>query len=109
MYPDRDLLPFESRPVPMREQVQHGLIGPPRLVVEERVLRESAGVDHAVLRTDVWPLIGRWFAAVIEAGPHESARDIGPCAHEAPPAFRRGAAGGGGGIVGGDRALGPVR
>ena len=47
--PDRDLLALEARPVPVREQVQHGLGSPPRLEVEEAVLGEAAHIDDAVL------------------------------------------------------------
>ena len=85
--PDGDLLAFHAWPVPVRKQVQHRLRGPPGLVVVKRVLRETAGVDDSVLRTDVGPRVGRRFAAIVEACPHKASRQPRPCVAESPPSL----------------------
>src|SRR5215831_7822389 len=95
--------------------MQYRLIGPPGLVIEEGVLGKPARVDHAILRTDVRPLIGRRLAAVIEPGPYEAAGNVRSCAYESPPSFCRCPSGRGVGIVrtdssfGGFRNVGPAR
>ena len=76
MGPDVDLLAFPARPVPVRKQVQHGLLAPPGLVIEEIVLRKAAGVHDAEVRGDARPGVERRrLAAIVEARPHEAAGD----------------------------------
>ena len=98
-------LPSMPRPIPVREEVQHRLAGPPRLKVEKAVLRETAGVDDAVLRADIRPAVRRGFAAIVEACPDEAARQPGTRVAEAPPTFARCAAARGVGIVRADIAV----
>src|ERR1035441_4294532 len=98
VYPDRDFLPLQARPVPVRKQVQRRLRRPPRLEVEEAVLRKTAGIDNAILRADVGPLVGRRLAAVVEARPDEASGEPRPRVAEAPPTLAGRAAGGGGEI-----------
>src|SRR5579863_8627238 len=108
MDPDRNLLSFHPGPVPMREEMKNRARRPPGLVVVESVLGESAGVDDSVLRTDIGPTIRRWFATIVESGPHKSAGEPISRIAEAPPAFGRSAAGVGVGIVGTDVAFGGI-
>src|SRR5690348_18399596 len=61
-------------PVPVRKEVEHGLGTPPRFVIVEIVLREAEHIDNAELRVDGRPAVRSRFAAVVEAGPRESAR-----------------------------------
>jgi hypothetical protein len=53
VHPDRDFLPLHPRPIPVREEMQNRLVGPPRLVVEKRILRETAGIDNSILRASL--------------------------------------------------------
>ncbi len=106
--PDGDVLALEAGPVPVREDVQHRRRRPPRLVVVERVLREPAEVDDAVLRADVRPRVRRRLAAIVEAGPHEAARDHGRALTNCHQPARRGAARRGVRVVRADDALGSI-
>ena len=99
---DEDFLAFPARPIPVRQQVQHGVGRPPRFVVIENVLRKTARVENAEMRADARPPIWRRLAAIIEAGPDERTGEPRAGGKETPPAF------GGGGparpddVVGGD-------
>ena len=52
MHPHADDLAFALLPVPMRKQMQDGLIAPPGFVIEVVVLGEAAHVQDAELRVD---------------------------------------------------------
>ena len=87
-------MPDAIRPIPVRLEVEDGFIGPPGAVEMGDVLGETAGVEDAEVRVDVRPLvIGRGFAAVVEAGPDEGTAEIRafgivlhPCLRSAGPA-----------------------
>ena len=83
--PDVDLLSLAAAPVPVRKEVQDGVVAPPRLVVVEVVLREAADVQDAEVRVDARPFVGRRLAAVIEAGPDEAAGEPETDGVMAPP------------------------
>ena len=86
--PDIDRL-SGVRPVPVRENVQHGFDRPVGLVIIIIVLRKTAGVHHAKMRVDVGPPVRRRLAAIIKAGPDEPARRPGPGMEIWAPDFRR--------------------
>ena len=68
-----DFLAFLARPVPVRQQVQHGVRRPPRLVIVKVVLRKTARVQNAEMRIDARPPIGRRLAAIIKTRPDKAA------------------------------------
>src|SRR5689334_6372258 len=70
--------------------MQHWLRLPPRLVVIENVLGKTASVENSKMRTDAGPGVRRRFAAIIEAGPVEGARQERALGEDFPPAFGRG-------------------
>ena len=73
MHPDGNFFAFFACPIPMRKQVQHWFLPPPRLVVVVSVLGEPAHIHYAKLRVDRRTSIRSGFAAIIETGPGESA------------------------------------
>ena len=76
-------------PVPMRQEMQHGLRAPLRLIVVIVVLGKSARVHDPEVRADARPTIERRrLAAVVEPGPDESAGDVGSIRHVRPPGLR---------------------
>ena len=85
--PDFHLLALVSLQVPMREDVQHGLVGPPRLQVPRLVFGESAVVENAKLRVvgGIAERVG--LATVVEARPEEQASRPGPVGIELPAAL----------------------
>src|ERR1039458_3342771 len=76
----RDLLTLVAGPVPVREEVQRGLIGPHTAVEVEAVLGEAGQVDDAEIRTMRGPIAGvavrRRLAEIVEAGPDEFTQDV---------------------------------
>src|ERR1700722_16807219 len=70
--PHWNLLTFPAIPGPVRKQVEHRLLGPPRLVVEEVVLGKSARIHDAEVRVDRRPSIWSRLAAIIESCPRKS-------------------------------------
>src|SRR5215831_18950066 len=87
MYPDGDLLSVPLLPIPMGEQMQHGLRSPPGFVVIEVVLRKAAHVDDAELRVDGGPSVGCGLAAIIESSPREATGEPFARGVELPPFF----------------------
>ena len=73
-----DFRAFLAGPVPMRQQVEHGIGRPPRLVIIEIVLRETAHVEDAEMRIDARPRIRRRLAAIIKTRPDETAAQPRP-------------------------------
>ena len=73
-----------ARPVPVGQEVEHGGVGPLALVEVEAVLREAAGVDHARRGALERP---SGLAEVVDAGPHEVARDVVVEPRETPEPF----------------------
>ena len=69
-------LAFLARPVPVGEDVQHHLIGPPRLEVVEAVLGEAAGIEDAELRADRREVERRGLAAIVKSGPIHNAGEL---------------------------------
>ena len=84
---DGELLTLPPRPVPVRVQVEHGLIGPPGFDVIGGVLRESTRVEETEMRDDPGPAGRPRLAAKIEPGPEEQAREEGPCRVVIPALF----------------------
>src|SRR5208282_2398764 len=72
--PDWNLVAFSAVPVPVREQMQRGLLAPPRFVIVKVVLRETAHVQNAELRVNRGPAIGGWLTTIVETSPGEPAR-----------------------------------
>src|SRR6185312_17284657 len=60
-------------PRPTGGEMQHRLVGPPRLVIVIDILGKSARVHQPEVRADARPAIRRGFAAVIKSRPHEPA------------------------------------
>src|SRR5262245_13787137 len=87
MYPDGNRLALALLPIPVREQMQHWFGSPPGLVVIEVVFGEAAHVDDSELRVDGRPSVRCGFAAIVEAGPGEPARQPLPRSIEFPPFF----------------------
>ena len=85
--PHVNVLAFLARPVPMRQQMQHRLVRPPRLVILKVVLGKTAGVEDAEMRIDARPVVRRRLAAIIKTRPDESAGEPRTHREEAPPAF----------------------
>src|ERR1700728_4752081 len=71
----------------MRQQVQDGVGRPPRLIIIEVVLRETAGVEDAEMGIDARPRIRRRLAAIIDSGAHETAAQPRARVEKAPPSF----------------------
>src|ERR1700683_5607141 len=95
---------LSTTPIPVRQHVHHGLRRPPRLVIEKIVFGEAAGVHDSKVRTDTRPRVGRRLAAIIESGPHKSARDPRTHAIIRPPFFRAASVAGPVPVVGADVA-----
>src|SRR5438874_546633 len=71
--PHVDPAALHAPPVPMREQVQHVAVAPPRSVVVEVVLREPAEIHQPEVRERARPLVRDGLAPVVEADPDETA------------------------------------
>ena len=87
--PNGDRLAFASFPVPVWQQVQHWIVSPPCLVIEEIVFRKAAGVHDAKLRADGWPAVGRGLAAIVEARPGKATGKPLTLGVELPPLLRQ--------------------
>ena len=77
----RDNLALLAFPVPVREQVQHGLGGPLALVEEVAVLFEAASIQDAGGGVLGGPPA---LPDIVDAGPHEVPGDVVVGAHELP-------------------------
>src|SRR3954466_8337046 len=68
------------------------LIGPPPgAVIEVIVLGKAAGVENSELRADAREFgVGSRLAAIVEAGPDETAGDVRAVGDDGPPFLRRG-------------------
>ena len=82
-------LAFPARPVPVRQQMQHRFVRPPRLVIPGVVLAKAAHVQDAEVRIDARPAIRRRLAAVIKPRPDEAAGQPRTRVEETPPFLGR--------------------
>src|SRR6185437_3284013 len=89
--PHLDRLALTPRPGPVRKDVQHGLGAPPGFVVVEVVFRKAAGVHDTEVRADTGPGVRRRLAAIVEAGPYETAGEPTPRIESTPPLLGGGA------------------
>src|ERR1022692_2103613 len=69
--------------------MQNTVRRPPRLIIPEIVLRKTAGVQDAKMRTDARPFVRRRLATIIKSGPVKSAGGPGADGEETPPFFGR--------------------
>src|ERR1017187_9684448 len=92
--PDFDLPALLARPVPVREEMQHGLRSPPCLVIVKVVLGETAHIHNAEMGVDTRPSVGSGLAAVIESRPGKAARQERARVVKLPPDFGSGCPGG---------------
>src|SRR5215471_11988370 len=90
MAPDVNFLAVfvSAAPVPVRQKMQHGLVGPPGLIVEVVVFRKTAGIENTKMGTDARPVIRGWFTTIVKAGPGKGAGDKGPLGIDLPPSLR---------------------
>src|ERR1044072_1129530 len=70
--PDVDTV--TDAPVPVRQEVEHRLVGPDALVEVEGILGESREIDGAEVRAAGGPFVGRGLAEVVDTLPDEDAR-----------------------------------
>src|SRR5580693_3631515 len=68
--------------------MQHRICAPPCLIIKIIIFRESTGIHDSEMRTDVRPIVGSWLAAIIEAGPCETAGKEWAGIVILPPGFR---------------------
>src|SRR5271170_134800 len=73
----------------MRQQMQNDFVAPPRLIVIKIVLRKTAGVHDAELRTDARPVVRRRLTAIIKTRPDKSAGEPWTRGKKWPPVLRR--------------------
>ena len=76
-----------GHPVPVRKQVQHGLLRPLALVHIVAILGETCQVDDAEVAAAGRETIGRGFAYVVEACPDKLSTNIRRVLHHVPRLF----------------------
>src|ERR1035437_1773167 len=89
MAPHVYFLSFFSRPVPVREYMQHVFITPPRLVIVEIILWKAARINYTEMRAYTRPAIRRWFPAVVKTCPYECPEYVWPFHYWPQCLFRR--------------------
>ena len=77
-------VPFVSFQIPVGENVQHGLVRPPRLQVPCLILRESAVVEDSLVRAGLRISDGVRLAAEVESYPVEQSSEPGTFVVEPP-------------------------
>ena len=76
VYPEVDCLALVSGEIPVRQNVQHWLIGPPSLQIISLVLWEAAVVEDSELRARGRELHRVGLAAIVKARPEETSGKI---------------------------------
>ena len=89
VYPNLDLLPLLSRPVPMGADMQDVIPAPPGFIIVGQVFRESAYIQDSEMGVDIRPFKRSGLAAVIESGPDKSAHEPLILRRLWPPGFRK--------------------